>query len=245
VTLHGKVGNEEKTLRFPAELVDDSKDDGNAFIAKLWATRRVGEIIDEIDLHGKNDELVKELVELATKHGILTPYTSFLADDTSTVRDLAENTRGASERLSELEAVDGAYGFRQREAKAVMRSASAAPAAAASGGGGGFGGRGLDRAASDALMARGGAGVTYYDAEADETRLANNLITVGGKTFFRRGERWVDSAITEDEEKNAETIERFSDEYFALAERYGKKVAAYLAIEEPVTLKLDGKVYAW
>jgi Ca-activated chloride channel homolog len=43
--------------------------------------RRIGEIIDEIDLKGKNDELVKELVELSTKHGILTPYTSFLADD--------------------------------------------------------------------------------------------------------------------------------------------------------------------
>jgi Ca-activated chloride channel family protein len=253
VTLRGKVGNEEKTLRFPAELVDDSKDDGNAFIAKLWATRRVGEIIDEIDLHGKNDELIKELVELATKHGILTPYTSFLADDTSTVRDLAANTRGASERLSELEATDGAYGFRQREAKAVMRSASATPAAAASGGlgggggygGGGFGGRGLDRAESDALMARGSAGVTYYDAKSDETRLANNMITVGAKTFLRRGERWVDSTITEDEEKNAETIERFSDKYFALVERYGKKIAPYVAIEEPITLKIDGNVYAW
>ena len=44
--------------------------------------RRVGEIIDEIDLKGKNDELVKELVDLSTKHGILTPYTSFLADET-------------------------------------------------------------------------------------------------------------------------------------------------------------------
>ena len=48
--------------------------------------RRIGEIIDEIDLKGKNDELVKELVGLSTKHGILTPYTSFLADETATVR---------------------------------------------------------------------------------------------------------------------------------------------------------------
>ena len=53
--------------------------------------RRVGEIIDEIDLHGKNQELVKELVALATRHGILTPYTSFLADETSNIRDLASN----------------------------------------------------------------------------------------------------------------------------------------------------------
>ena len=47
--------------------------------------RRIGEIIDEIDLKGKNDELVKELVALSTKHGILTPYTSFLADENAPV----------------------------------------------------------------------------------------------------------------------------------------------------------------
>ena len=34
---------------------------------------------------------MKELVALATEHGILTPYTSFLADETSDVRDLSQN----------------------------------------------------------------------------------------------------------------------------------------------------------
>ena len=62
VTLRGKVGDEEESFDFPAELVDKSDDDTNAFVAKLWATRRVGEIIDELDLKGRNEELVKELV---------------------------------------------------------------------------------------------------------------------------------------------------------------------------------------
>ena len=64
-----------------------------SFVAKLWATRRVGEIIDELDLKGRNEELVNELVALATEHGILTPYTSFLADETSDVRDVAAESR--------------------------------------------------------------------------------------------------------------------------------------------------------
>ena len=54
--------------------------------------RRVGEILDEMDLKGKNDELVKELVMLSTRHGIITPYTSFLADETPNVRDLTVAT---------------------------------------------------------------------------------------------------------------------------------------------------------
>ena len=68
--------------------------------------RRIGEIIDEIDLKGKNDELVKELVGLSTKHGILTPYTSFLADENAPVRQLADTrlhldfARLATDRLS-------------------------------------------------------------------------------------------------------------------------------------------------
>ena len=81
VTIRGKVDGAEQTFNFPAKLVEKSTDDSQAFIEKLWAMRRVGEIIDEIDLHGKNQELVNELVALATQHGILTPYTSFLADE--------------------------------------------------------------------------------------------------------------------------------------------------------------------
>ena len=67
--------------------MEHSGDESLAFIEKLWAVRRVGEIIDEIDLKGKNDELVKELVELSTRHGILTPYTSFMADETINIHE--------------------------------------------------------------------------------------------------------------------------------------------------------------
>ena len=103
VSLSGKLAGEAKTIEFPAELVAESNDDSNSFVAKLWATRRVGEIIDEIDLHGKNQELIDELVALATEHGILTPYTSFLADENSDVRAVGQNVAQAEERLTELE----------------------------------------------------------------------------------------------------------------------------------------------
>src|SRR5256885_13552589 len=90
VTISGKVGGKEQKFDFPASFIEKSSDQSLAFVEKLWAMRRIGQIIDEIDLNGKNDELVKELVGLSTKHGILTPYTSFLADETSTVRELAD-----------------------------------------------------------------------------------------------------------------------------------------------------------
>src|SRR6476659_3791341 len=131
VKLTGKLGDDDKSFDFPADLVAKSDDDTNAFVAKLWATRRVGDIIDEIDLKGRNEELVKELVGLATEHGILTPYTSFLADETSDVRDVAANRRRAFSEADSLAETSGRYAFDQRGAKLALQSASQAPAAAA------------------------------------------------------------------------------------------------------------------
>ena len=48
-------------------------------------------LINQIDLNGKNDELLNELVKLSKDYGILTPYTAFLAReemDFSSVRNI-------------------------------------------------------------------------------------------------------------------------------------------------------------
>jgi Ca-activated chloride channel family protein len=255
VTLRGKLGGEEKSFDFPAELSRKSGDDSNAFVARLWATRRVGEIIDEIDLKGRNQELINELVSLATEHGILTPYTSFLADENSNFRDLTESRRRAERGVSQLDAVAGEAGFSQRLAKADLQMAdqfgeSAGRSMSGPVGGGGFGSGGRGDAAQPAARPASGGGffggnAWYYDAAKDATVAAPNIRQIGGKTFFQRGERLVDSTVTEAEEKAAKKIERYSDEYFALAERYGKKIAAYLALEDPVVVKINGTTYEW
>jgi Ca-activated chloride channel homolog len=252
VKLSGTVGGKEQSFDFPAEFVAKSDDDTNSFVAKLWATRRVGEIIDELDLKGRNEELVKELVDLATKHGILTPYTSFLADDTGAPRQVEAQVSSAGVELGALQATEGELAFRQRAAKGSYQYAERAATPAARGygvGGGGFGGaqpgEAHDLDSLEMLSETNGRGVMYYDAKADKQVIARSVIAVGRKTLFRRGDRWVDSTVTEDEEKSAKAIERYSREYFDLVTRHGKHVAQYLAIEDPVVIKLDGTVYSW
>ncbi len=252
VKLKGKIGDEEKTFDFPAKLDKKSDDDTNAFVAKLWATRRVGEIIDEIDLKGRNEELVNELVALATEHGILTPYTSFFADENSSVRDLTQNQQRTLEEVEALAEVSGRYGIAQRENKLSLQTAAQAPAAAASGPGGygeGRGGAVARDKSYDRLRGAGGGyfggNVRYYDAQGDKDMGAANIRQIGRKTFFQRGEQLVDSSVTEEEEKTARKIERYSREYFDLVERHGKHVARYLALEDPVIIKLDGTTYQW
>lgn len=81
ITLRGVINerNQQFTysnLSFPVQTGSDT-----AFIARLWATRRVGYLLTQIRLHGTDKELVDEIVSLSTRYGIVTPYTSFLVDE--------------------------------------------------------------------------------------------------------------------------------------------------------------------
>ena len=76
-TLSGSAQDAERSFRYQ---VDFTPDQGNDFIPRLWATRRIGYLISELRLHGQNQELVDEVVRLSKKYGIITEYTSFLVD---------------------------------------------------------------------------------------------------------------------------------------------------------------------
>jgi Ca-activated chloride channel family protein len=77
VTLSGTVGKDRKD--FVYEVKFPSKTNGDkAFVEDLWARRKVGYLLDQIRTSGTNKELVDEVVRLAKKYGITTPYTSYL-----------------------------------------------------------------------------------------------------------------------------------------------------------------------
>lgn len=236
VVIRGDVEGNSQSLDFPAALVDRSHDETHAFVEKLWSLRRVGEIIDEIDLHGQNQELVNELVALATRHGILTPYTAFLADETANFRDLTLSRQRAVRALSALEEEAGREAFYLRRSKlALQESTQPAPAAAARRGVVAVGGAGGQGAADEALEtdALGGVGA------------AATVQTVGRKTFFKRENRWVDSSMSAEQERAAIKLTRYSDEFFDLISKHGKDAAKYLAIEGEVLVLLDGQAYAF
>src|SRR5207247_7827726 len=86
ITGEGSVNGEARKftyeVKFPGEATD------NEFIPPLWATRRVGYLLDEIRLHGENSELRDEVTDLARKYGIVTPYTAYLIVEDETRRDV-------------------------------------------------------------------------------------------------------------------------------------------------------------
>jgi len=157
----------------------------------------------------------------------MTPYTSFLAeeDGVSPVgpgpiawrgrRELEEKADHAVDALQAAEG--GASGVAQRDFKEQLRNA-AAPSAQL-------------------------GAAKYRAADKDEEVTVASVQNVGNKTFFYRGDTWVDSTATDEQLKNQKKIERFSKEYFDLAAKHGKDVAKYLAIEGKVSLRLGDEVY--
>lgn len=77
IKLSGMVAGEKTELvyelKFPART-----EDGKDFVEPLWARRKVGFLLDQIRANGEKKELVDEVVSLAKKYGIATPYTSYL-----------------------------------------------------------------------------------------------------------------------------------------------------------------------
>ncbi len=247
VTIRGRVDGQEQSFDFPAKFVEKSLDDTHAFIEKLWAVRRVGEIIDQIDLNGKNQELVNELVALATRHGILTPYTSFLADETANIRDLAGVRLQAGAALDALRTESGAYGVGQRVVKGSLQSASQAGSGYAldmafSRGGAAMRGAPAGGAAYPSSPPSAGA-LPGLGAAAESSPVVTTVINVGSKTFFQRNGRWEDSALSDRQIQERKQIERYSDEYFALTKQYGNEVAKYLALEGQVLVLLGDQAY--
>ena len=52
----------------------------------MWASRRIGYLLDLIRLNGENKELIDEVTSLAREHGIITPYTSYLIMEDEEIR---------------------------------------------------------------------------------------------------------------------------------------------------------------
>jgi Ca-activated chloride channel homolog len=77
IKLTGKIGKETKEFVYEMTFPDKT-DDAKEFVEQLWARRKVGCLLDQIRVSGEKAELKDEVVALAKKYGITTPYTSYL-----------------------------------------------------------------------------------------------------------------------------------------------------------------------
>lgn len=217
VTLRGTANDEKMTFQYAGQQLATSG--GEPFVARLWATRKIGALLEQIRRSGPVQELVDAVVELSLTYGIVTPYTSYLVVEPEFA---APQDIGASATP---------FSLRERAEEEVHASASAAAEAPASG-----------EAAVAASEARSDL------ANAVNLQEHQGVRYVAGKTFVRQsvvttkaGQQyglWVDTRY--EEAMRVETVRFGSPRYFSLARN--PQMAAWLAISpELVVVVGDGQ----
>jgi Ca-activated chloride channel family protein len=93
IKLTGTVGKETKEFVYELNFPEKTNDD-HAFVEEIWARRKVGYLLDQVRENGEKKELVDEIVTLAKKYGITTPYTSYLIVPDSAVPVLTTRAPG-------------------------------------------------------------------------------------------------------------------------------------------------------
>ena len=90
IKLSGVMGKETRDFVYETTFQPKTGEERD-FVEQIWARRKVGYLLDQIRLNGESKELMTELLSLAKKYGIATPYTSHLI-----VPDAAMPVAGAS-----------------------------------------------------------------------------------------------------------------------------------------------------
>ncbi|GAP18351.1 VIT domain-containing protein [Levilinea saccharolytica] len=122
VRLAGKVNGREQVLRFDEqEFAADSRGEMND-LPRLWATRKIGYLLNQIRLKGPDAETIDQIVRISVRYGIVTPYTSYLVTEDQPVLGAQSQERIAAEQFESMQAAPApeAYG-----ADAVNKAAGA------------------------------------------------------------------------------------------------------------------------
>ncbi|OGC91909.1 MAG: hypothetical protein A2W25_01825, partial [candidate division Zixibacteria bacterium RBG_16_53_22] len=201
----GRVGGREVHYEFPVSFAGRENDD--EFIPLLWANRRIGYLLQELRLHGHNDELLEEVIRLSKKYGIVTEYTSFLVtgDERYMAQQLfmpaPENARENKDAILNLMAPqsgEAAVGQSNRNQKQAMADYWAAP---------------------EKIIVQG-----------EEKRLSN-VTQVGSQAFFQVGKNWIQGGLAED--KYDIQIKQYSEAYFQLLDN-NPSLGKYLGLGDEV-----------
>ncbi|MCI0435502.1 MAG: VIT and VWA domain-containing protein [Gemmatimonadetes bacterium] len=211
-TRSGRSELYETSVTFPEH------EDGNDYIPRLWASRKLGFIQQEIRLSGPTPELVEEIKRLALRYGLLSEYTSYLVQEPELVAgavrredraftDLAANA-GVQRGQAAVAAAEAS-----RRARDVRSSAD------------------LDRAQKSVALPAAPLGNRPGESE-----------TLAGRIFRREGVEWVDAMHRSS--ARITDIAPFSPAYFALLERlpelkpYWKQYDAVLVAGRDLSIRL-------
>ncbi|MFP4055414.1 MAG: VWA domain-containing protein [Candidatus Brocadiia bacterium] len=227
--LEGHSGGEKRAFRFRFDL--DRASTANYFVPRLWASRRIGVLSDQVRQLGaataapalqqapepRNEvrELVDEITRRSTRHGILTEYTAFLARQDT---DLGRRRRVLAQVVANYEHRAMATRFGQGALNQSLNTA-----------------RLRDQRVLNPAN-------TYYDEEMNEVAV-RAVQQMGDRAFYRRGRRWVDSRLLGGEALPPATTVAFgSPQHLDLLRKLARQGRqGCISLEGDILLRVDGR----
>jgi Ca-activated chloride channel family protein len=99
IRLTGEVNGEQQTFVYEGRRLRGTG--GSEFLPRLWATRKIGSLLNQVRLDGPQQELVDQIVKLSIRYGIVTPYTSYLVTEPNALGQSAQEQM-AREAFSDI-----------------------------------------------------------------------------------------------------------------------------------------------
>jgi Ca-activated chloride channel family protein len=129
IRLTGTVNGERQTFTYPDQFFRASG--GDEFVPRLWATRKIGHLLNQVRLHGEDRELIEQIVHLSVRYGIVTPYTSYLVTETDKALSAEGRSAIAADQYAQAAAATPLASGAEAVERAADQSALAAAAAPA------------------------------------------------------------------------------------------------------------------
>ena len=232
VKLSGFVNDQKRSFTYPNQQLVEAG--GEPHVARLWATRKIGALLDQIRRQGADQELIDAIVDLSKTYGIVTPYTSYLVLEPDMQAPIVRGTvvpllEGQAMSMEAPTAAESSANVVVKEVQVtvVVEKAMEVSGQAAVG----------DSEARSALRqaerAQEHKGVRYVDGKT--FTFQQHVTTPDGRTE----ELWVDNSYQETIRPHV--ILFGSDEYFELAER--SNAAQWLAVSPELVLVIEETAY--
>ena len=212
ITLSGEVNGKATEFTYPASFAARG---GSDFLPRLWATRKIGYLVNQIRLHGENPELVDAIIDLSLEYGIVTPYTSYLITEDD-IQSQAARERAASLAADEIAAAPSVGSAAVDRAQSVQQLA-------------------------DAELAAPVPQATFVAASGEEVSAAEVLRYAGSHAFVLRDGTWTDTRFNP-EDMTPQELPFASDEYFALLDQHPELASAF-ALGQQVIVVVDDEAF--
>ncbi|HEX6986398.1 MAG TPA: VWA domain-containing protein, partial [Planctomycetaceae bacterium] len=254
VTLTGKAGGRDKSYTYEVTFPEFTEDDSADFVPRLWAGRKVDDLLTKLRGQATPDKaLVEEVTALATRYGIVTPYTSFLLSQAADVAVPPGTPPGAAlpvggafrgaglgGRFGAVPGFEGAAPEDRAVAGRILLDA-AEPMEEHLRREQVLGAKELSEARKNALKSgnatdfyrQAGLAINSYAEGVTPTKRDKDALQavryVGDRTFYNRGGQWQESTFRPDADKPQRQVAVGSKEYVDLLGR-DAKLAKFFAL---------------